>query len=63
MLLLDNVDEILASDETSFYALLKRILERRMEVENCPDHANGMVYYFDIWIYLEEKNPKFSFFT
>nr|XP_034332147.1 uncharacterized protein LOC105339619 isoform X3 [Crassostrea gigas] len=42
VLLLDNVDEILASDETSFYALLKRILERRMKVENCPDHAYGM---------------------
>lgn len=61
MLLLDNVDEILVSDEKSFYALLKRIFERRAEGENCPNHAYGMVEYFDIRIYFEKKiqNPLF----
>lgn len=48
MLILDNVDEIIASDEKSFYALLKSILERRKKVENSPDHVYGMVRYFDI---------------
>uniref|UniRef100_K1PD23 Nephrocystin 3-like N-terminal domain-containing protein n=1 Tax=Magallana gigas TaxID=29159 RepID=K1PD23_MAGGI len=42
VLILDNVDEIIASDEKSFYALLKSILERRKKVENSPDHVYGM---------------------
>lgn len=53
MLILDNVDEIIASDEKSFYALLKSILERRKKVENSPDHVYGMVRYFDIMFYFE----------
>lgn len=61
MLLLDNVDEILVRDEKSFYALLKRIFERRAEGENCPNHAYGMVEYFDIRIYFEQKKSKILF--
>lgn len=53
VLILDNVDEIIASDEKSFYALLKSILERRKKVENSPDHVYGMVRYFDIRFYFE----------
>lgn len=53
VLILDNVDEIIASDEKSFYALLKSILERRKKVENSPDHVYGMVRYFDIRFYFK----------
>lgn len=53
MLILDNVDEIIVSDEKLFYVFFKSILERCKKVENSFDYVYGMVRYFDIRFYFE----------